>query len=188
MNNARLLEEANYLYRNNRFNEAACYYRSLASSGHYGSARRLGWMYLLGEGLDVNYSEALKWLSYAAKHDDDEAMFAIGWLYQSMGHENWQEAYKWFKKAAEKEFPAAIYRLAWMHIHCDDYSNASIEDLLIKSSSLGCLRAKRDLGFWRLKSKKGLTAKIRGIWNIVSTFFAVLYVTYRNSNDPRLLF
>ncbi|MBU6953835.1 tetratricopeptide repeat protein [Hahella sp. HN01] len=188
MNNARALEEANNLYRKKRFSEAALCYRSLASSGHYGSARRLGWMYLLGEGLDVNYSEALKWLNYAAEQGDDEAMFAIGWLYLSMGNENWHEAYKWFEKAAEKEFPAAIYRLAWIHMHCDGYSKASIEGLLIKSSSLGCLRARRDLGVWRLKNKKGLTEKIRGVWDIVSTFIAVFYATYKNNNDPRLLF
>ncbi len=188
MNDEDLLALANNLYDKKEYFKAIEHYKNLAMSGNYGCARRLGWMYLLGEGVDKNFDEALKWLFQAASQNDNEALFAIGWLYLAKKEKNWLEAYKWFEKSAENNFAPAIYRLAWIHKNCKEYSKEPIETLLVKAAKLGSVRAKRDLGLFYLEKDKGIISKLNGCLFLIIAIIQSIVISIKDVKDPRLLF
>lgn len=75
-----------------------------AEAGDTQSQFILGDMYLYGEGVPRNYTEAEKWYRVAAEQGLREAQSSLGYMYQSgVGvAQNYQEALRWHRLAAEQ--------------------------------------------------------------------------------------
>ncbi len=98
---------------------AAQYYNRAAQQGHaeaYEGLRTLGehWtraqFFLgslndLGEGIEQNYAEALRWYRLAADQGDEESQYRIGMMYaEGRGVEqDYSEAAKWFRVSSEDD-------------------------------------------------------------------------------------
>ena len=73
-----------------------------ATQGEARAQRQLGLRYARGEGIPLDYAEALKWFRLAAAQGDAEAQFSLGVLY-AKGEgvaEDGAEALKWYHLAA----------------------------------------------------------------------------------------
>ncbi|MGH8647416.1 MAG: tetratricopeptide repeat protein, partial [Gammaproteobacteria bacterium] len=97
--------------------EAFSLFRSLAERGHAKAQRKLGVMYVSGQGVDRNLHEAAKWYRRAADQGEAEAQNALGELYASGGGvpQDYGQAVYWFRKAAVQGLPEAQYNLAAMY-------------------------------------------------------------------------
>ena len=64
----------------------------------------LGYIYYFGEGVNINYFEAVKWFKKAAEQGDVEAQLFLALAYiKGQGvNKDYFEGVKWFKKAAEQ--------------------------------------------------------------------------------------
>ena len=85
----------------------------LAEQGDARSQRQLGIMYYLGQGIDIDYATAAKWLSKAAEQGDDVGQLTLGVMY-SEGHgvpQNNVTAHMWFTLSAQQGNPSARIRL-----------------------------------------------------------------------------
>ena len=85
----------------------------LAEQGDARSQRQLGIMYYLGQGIDIDYATASKWLSKAAEQGDDVGQLTIGVMYVE-GHGVPQSnvtAHMWFSLSAQQGNPSARIRL-----------------------------------------------------------------------------
>lgn len=62
----------------------------------------LGKMYFKGEGVPLNYQEAMKWFRLAAARGNANAEFLLGMMYEDGqgAPQNYQEAMKWYRLAA----------------------------------------------------------------------------------------
>ena len=77
--------------------------KAAALEGHLPSQKKLGEIYLEGDGVDQDFEEAFNWLILAANHDDANSQYLVGLSYAQgdMGVEkNNREAIRWFKKSA----------------------------------------------------------------------------------------
>ncbi|OUD15512.1 SEL1-like repeat protein [Thioflexithrix psekupsensis] len=76
----------------------------LAKKGNAEAQFYLGAAYYKGEGIEQNYSEAVKWFRKAAEQGHVNAQTALGFAYhEGEGiKQNYSEAVKWFRKAAEQ--------------------------------------------------------------------------------------
>ena len=181
------LKLANNLYDKGEFKKSIAIYMEHAASGDVNCARRVGWMYVFGEGVEVNDQEALKWFSIAADNNDEESLFGIGYVYLMREDREWEKAYEFFFRSAELDFAPAIFRLAWIHQYCDKYSTEHVERYLIKASSLGNIRASRDLGLYRMRVGSNVFVRFRGLIEVVAASLLWLYCFARDEKDPRLL-
>ena len=78
--------------------------RPLAEQGDANAQTTLGTSYANGQGVQQDYTEALKWYRKAADHGDAAAQNNLGVMY-FRGHgvtQDYVEALKWFRKAAEQ--------------------------------------------------------------------------------------
>lgn len=78
--------------------------RKKAVQGDADAQVQLGDMYKDGQGVEQNYTEAMKWFKLAADQGDTDAQFSIGLLY-FMGEglqQNYALAAQWFQKAADQ--------------------------------------------------------------------------------------
>lgn len=88
------------------FAKAAAWYRIGAEKGVAFAQRRLGLLYLNGDGVPQDYVEAIMWLRKAAAEPGDaEAQNALGDCYfHGRGvTSDFFEAVKWYRKAADQE-------------------------------------------------------------------------------------
>ena len=108
-------------------------YRTLyqdAINGRGEAQYNLGDMYQLGKGIELDYSEALKWYRLAAEQGSDSAQYSLGYMYQlGKGIElDYSEALKWYRLAAEQGSDSAQYSLGYMYQNGQggekDYSEA----------------------------------------------------------------
>lgn len=75
-------------------------------------------MYLNGEGVPVNYKEALKWFKEAAKQNVVEAMFTLGIMYeQGIGiNKDEDKAFHHYLKSAQGGYEDAQYRMGSIYL------------------------------------------------------------------------
>jgi TPR repeat protein len=88
-------------------------WEAMAEQGDARSQRQLGIMYYLGQGIDVDYATAAKWMTQAAEQGDDVAQLTLGVMYTE-GHGVPQSdvtAHMWFSLAAKQGNPSARIRL-----------------------------------------------------------------------------
>ena len=89
---------------------AAEWYRRAAERGHLGAEYNLGFMYLLGEGVQANPSEGLRWLRRSAEQGDEHAMRLLADVYRNGYYSvsaDPMEAKLWHEKYRKTE----LYRL-----------------------------------------------------------------------------
>jgi len=90
----------------------------MARTGDVEAQRLLGKMYVAGEGVPQDNSEAFKWYKAAAEQDDAESQNALGLFYllgKGVGQNN-EEAAKWLLKAAKKGHAEAQTSLGTMYV------------------------------------------------------------------------
>lgn len=76
-----------------------------AGKGDKDSQFKLGDIYINGEGVPINYSEAMHWYKKAALQGHADAQFSVGLMYDK-GHigipKNNENAYVWYKLSSEQ--------------------------------------------------------------------------------------
>jgi TPR repeat protein len=103
----------------------------LAEQGDARSQRQLGIMYYLGQGIDIDFATAAKWLSKAAEQGDDVGQLTLGVMYTE-GHGVPQSnvtAHMWFSLSAQQGNPSARIRL-------DDLTPVMDQDQIAEAQKL----------------------------------------------------
>ena len=107
--------------------------RQLQTRAEEGDARaqsNVGLMYYEGEGVQQNYTEAVKWFRKAANAGDGQAQTGLGLAYyEGRGAtRNYAEAVTWYRKAADQGMGAAQCNLGLMYYQgegvAEDYGEA----------------------------------------------------------------
>jgi len=90
--------------------------KPLADKGDAEAQRLMGLMYLRGEGVSKNYTEALKWYRKSAEQENIKAQVSIGTMYlEGKGvQKDYKLALKWNELAAKKGNAIAQSKLAMM--------------------------------------------------------------------------
>ncbi len=91
--------------------------KKTATQGDPNAQNELGLIYFNGDGIPVNYIEAMKWFKKAAEQHDAKAQNNLGVMYLNGDGvpQNYQEAIKWYTKAAERGHDNAQYNLGIVH-------------------------------------------------------------------------
>lgn len=102
------------------------YYKDAAEQGNAEAQNSLGLMYYNGEGVEKNYTEAVKWFRKAAELGNPKAQNSLAKCYEhGLGVKiNHQEVIKWYNKAAEQGYYEAYFNLGNYYHHLTDYDNA----------------------------------------------------------------
>jgi len=89
----------------------------LAEAGDSASQAALGSLYIHGEGVHVDYRQALKWTQMAAEQGDMTGQFNMGSIYASgLGVErDYSEAAYWFRLAGDQYDSVSRYNLAILY-------------------------------------------------------------------------
>ena len=91
--------------------------RKKAEAGDVDAQFNLGVLYANGQGVERNYSEALKWYRQAAEQNNAAAQNNLGAMYedgQGVGRD-YAAAFKWYRQAAEQKLAAAQVNLGLMY-------------------------------------------------------------------------
>ncbi len=104
-------------YEQGDFSAARAQWQGLAEGGAAAAQAALGSLYIHGEGVAVDYSEALKWTKAAAGQGDVTGQFNMGSIYAGgLGVErDYGEAARWFHLAAEQYDAMSRYNLAILY-------------------------------------------------------------------------
>jgi len=89
----------------------------LAKEGDGSAQWILGFMYLNGEGMEQDYTQAAYWLTRAAEQGFVMAQFNLGFMYDNGEGvpQDYQKALKWYSKAAEQGLAEAQTNLGVMY-------------------------------------------------------------------------
>ncbi len=91
----------------------------LAEQGDADAQFQIGGRYAEGNGVDEDFTEALKWYRKAAETNHAEAQYALGTAcaYGMNVQQDYEKALEWFKKAAEQGHIEAQYNLGMSYCH-----------------------------------------------------------------------
>lgn len=122
----------------------------LAEKGDVASQLLLATIYYHGEGVDRNYTKALKWAKLAGHYGIVEAQFLVGSIYEN-GYgvaQDHEKALKWFKLAAEQGYEEAQYNvgIAFRDAHGTPKDDQKAVKWLRLSADQGYANAQDDLG------------------------------------------
>jgi len=111
------LNEGVQAYKKKDYLRALIEFRSLAEQGNTDALYNLGQMYRLGEGVQQNDAEAVKWYLLAAEKGDADAQYNLGQMYrQGIGvPQDNAEAVKWYLLAAKQSNVNAQAKLKAMN-------------------------------------------------------------------------
>lgn len=90
------------------------WYVERANHGDIESQNRLAYMYIYGQGTDVDHKEGRYWMKRSAEGGNPIAQFNLGLFYSkgSIGLEqNEEKSFEWFKKAADQGYSEAMYNV-----------------------------------------------------------------------------
>ena len=92
-------------------------WRPLAEAGDARAQAALGSLHIQGEGVAVDYEEALRWTRLAAEQGDVTGQFNMGTIYAgALGVErDYATAAEWFTRAAEQDDAASRYNLGILY-------------------------------------------------------------------------
>ena len=92
-------------------------WRPLAEAGDARAQAALGSLYINGQGVAVDYGEALRWTRLAAEQGDVTGQFNMGTIYAgALGVErDYGVAAVWFRRAAEQDDAASRFNLGVLH-------------------------------------------------------------------------
>ena len=124
-----------------------------ANSGERGYApaqQNVGTIYLVGDGVQKDSTEAFRWFKMAAEQGNVESQFHLGLLYYNGEgiNQNVKEAFKWFKMAAAQDHPEAQNNLSHMYLEGEEVPENSemAWRLLFASAQQGCAVAQVNIG------------------------------------------
>lgn len=125
--------------------------RKAAEAGDTDAQETLGFIYQMGDGVEQNYEEAVRWYRLAAEKGKAQAQFKLGLCYERGEgvEQNYMEAVKWYKLAADQGDADAQYMLSV----CYYTGNGVIQDiekaekLCRKAAEQGHIFAQKALGF-----------------------------------------
>ena len=104
-------------YARGDFRTAREHWRTLAEAGDAASQVALGSLYIHGEGVPIDYGEALHWTRQAAEQGEVTGQFNMGSIYAGgLGVErDYAEAARWFRAAAAQNDAMSRYNLAILY-------------------------------------------------------------------------
>lgn len=104
-------------YERGDFRSAREQWLPLAEAGEPSAQAALGSLYIYGEGVPVNYREALHWTQRAAEQGEVTGQFNMGSIYAGgLGvKRNYGEAAHWFHLAAEQNDAMSRFNLAILY-------------------------------------------------------------------------
>jgi len=95
-------------------------FQSLAQQGNPEAQRLLARMYYLGQGVEQNEAESLKWLKLSVDQGDDMAMATLGSMYD-LGkggvQKDMTQAVKWFRAAADHGNISVLPQLSYIYFN-----------------------------------------------------------------------
>jgi TPR repeat protein len=115
---ARLIAQLGRAYsKSGNFEAAALQNQKAALKGSSVAQYNLGVAYEKGQGVSIDFKEAVKWYRKAADQGDASAQNNLGSMYQNgMGvPQNSSEALKWYRKAADKGYDNAENNIGTMY-------------------------------------------------------------------------
>ena len=106
-------------YHQNKYAEAAEWYRKAAEQGDADAQLMLGVMYELGQGVPQDYAQAAEWYRRAAEQGSATAQIPLGHMYRHGRGvpQDYAKAVEWYRKAAEQGNAIAQAILARMYEH-----------------------------------------------------------------------
>ena len=92
-------------------------WRPLAEAGDARAQAAIGSLYIHGQGVSVDYEEALRWTRRAAEQGDVTGQFNMGTIYAGgLGVErDYATAAEWFRRAAEQDDAASRFNLGVLY-------------------------------------------------------------------------
>ena len=92
-------------------------WRPLAEAGDARAQAAIGSLYIHGQGIPVDYAEALRWTQLAAEQGDVTGQFNMGTIYAGgLGVErDYAVAAEWFARAAEQDDAASRFNLGVLY-------------------------------------------------------------------------
>ena len=98
-----MLAKAEEYHKAGNDKESAEWYRKAADQGNALGQYNLGYMYLIGEGVEQNSAEALRLFRLAANQGQPDAQCYLGYMYENglEVEQNQDEALRWYRMAAE---------------------------------------------------------------------------------------
>ena len=87
-----------------------------AEKNHPLAQLNAGLLSLAGLGVESSKTEALRWFLLAAKSQNPEAQFQVGYLYETGSNEDRSKAERWYRKAAIQGHREAQARLGFLYI------------------------------------------------------------------------
>jgi len=92
---------------------AAAEFQKLAEQGDKKAQANLGYMYYVGEGVEQDYTKAVKWVKKAAILGDRDSQYnlAVAYAFGEGVKQSYKEAFHWYRRAAEQNHAVAQYSL-----------------------------------------------------------------------------
>lgn len=125
---------------------------TVADNGDIDAQKTLGWIYMSGDGVDLDVNEAVKWYEKAASQNDAASCYWLGFIYEIMlpsDSETSNKTLNWYLKGAQLGHPVSQYRAAWKYLGTDSSIPADMDEAvkwLKKSAEQGYPDALNELG------------------------------------------
>ena len=105
------------LYKLQLYRSAFTFLLPAAEAGHAKAQYQVGYMYFVGEGVQKNIQEAIKWYKKSAEQGFILPQLILGAMYLQGNSitQDYPEAFKWYRKAAELGNPDAQHNIAYMY-------------------------------------------------------------------------
>jgi len=110
-------EKADQEYKKMNYAVAYDQFKKIADKGNAVAQMRIGDMFLLGQGVERNSQDGLRWYRLAADQGNHVAQFTVGYWYEKGRHlvQNYSEALRWYKLASLQGEAGAQHNLAMMY-------------------------------------------------------------------------
>lgn len=107
-----VLNNANKLYSEHKYQQAVCLYRRCADRGNDEAKCRLGRMFLMGEGIERNYRMAERLFRDATRSGYARAWFFLGRMHEQLGEKAVAATcYEAAAKLGDKDAPSCVARI-----------------------------------------------------------------------------
>jgi uncharacterized protein len=110
-------EDATEAYNRQDYATAVRLYKPLADQGDAHSQYNLGVMYVNGQGVPKDDTQAMKWYRLAADQGDASAQYNLGLMYDygTGVPKDYAQAMKWYRLAADQGDASAQHNLGFMY-------------------------------------------------------------------------
>jgi hypothetical protein len=106
-------------FKDKDYKDALYWFQKSAAQGNAYAENHIGWFYMNGLGVPINYTFALSWFNKAAAQELPAAQENLGWMYQhGLGVSvDLKQAFSWFQKGAFQGNAAAQDNLGVMYFN-----------------------------------------------------------------------